>query len=106
MGGGVRQMRRSCLDGQLSLTSSIQYAEDRWHVLPRPEWKVIWMPKVRDITREVLDDGWYFHSQEGSHKHYKHPTKTGKVTIAGEPGDDLPRKTVNRIRSQAQLPKS
>lgn len=29
----------------------------------------------------IEDDGWVFHSQVGSHKHYKHPIKKGKVTI-------------------------
>ena len=40
------------------------------------------MPKrPREMEREILNDGWYFVAQEGSHKHYKHPIKKGKVTI-------------------------
>ncbi len=40
------------------------------------------MPKKpRELEREIMKDGWYFVSQEGSHKHYKHPIKKGKVTI-------------------------
>jgi predicted RNase H-like HicB family nuclease/predicted RNA binding protein YcfA (HicA-like mRNA interferase family) len=43
--------------------------------------------KVREIIRMVEDDGWRFHSQIGSHRQYVHPTKKGRVTIAGpEPG--------------------
>lgn len=29
----------------------------------------------------MLNDGWIFKSQEGSHRYYIHPTKSGKVTI-------------------------
>ncbi len=40
------------------------------------------MPKrPREMEKEILDDGWIFMSQEGSHRHYIHPTKPGKVTI-------------------------
>ncbi|MBO5597646.1 MAG: type II toxin-antitoxin system HicA family toxin [Oribacterium sp.] len=40
------------------------------------------MPKrPREIEKEILDDGWIFKRQEGSHRHYVHPTKSGKVTI-------------------------
>ncbi len=40
------------------------------------------MPKrPRELEKELLKDGWVFKSQEGSHRHYVHPTKPGKVTI-------------------------
>ena len=40
------------------------------------------MPKrPREMEKEILDDGWIFKSQEGSHRHYVNPTKSGKVTI-------------------------
>lgn len=40
------------------------------------------MPKTPiEMERLILKDGWYFHSQTGSHRHYKHPVKEGKVTI-------------------------
>jgi predicted RNA binding protein YcfA (HicA-like mRNA interferase family) len=32
---------------------------------------------------------------EGSHRQYKHPTKSGLVTLAGHPNDDLPPGTLN-----------
>ena len=35
----------------------------------------------RDLEKIILKDGWVFKSQEGSHRHYVHPTKKGKVTI-------------------------
>lgn len=40
------------------------------------------MPKKpREMEKIILADGWRFKSQEGSHRHYYHPTKPGKVTI-------------------------
>lgn len=37
--------------------------------------------RPRDMERILLKDGWIFKSQEGSHRHYAHPKKPGKVTI-------------------------
>jgi len=42
-------------------------------------------------------------SQEGSHRQYKHPTKQGRVTIAGHPGDDISIDNRKSIFRQAQL---
>jgi predicted RNA binding protein YcfA (HicA-like mRNA interferase family) len=39
----------------------------------------------------------------GSHRQYKHPTKVGRVTVAGNPGKDLPVGTERSILKQAQL---
>jgi predicted RNA binding protein YcfA (HicA-like mRNA interferase family) len=41
--------------------------------------------------------------ERGSHRHFKHPTKPGTVTIAGHPGDDLQPGTEASIRRQAGL---
>jgi len=41
--------------------------------------------KIRDIIKLIEKDGWRFHKQEGSHRQYLHPTKPGKVTVAGHP---------------------
>ncbi|HEY7550800.1 MAG TPA: type II toxin-antitoxin system HicA family toxin [Hyphomicrobiaceae bacterium] len=35
----------------------------------------------RAILRLLAADGWYEVGQTGSHKHFKHPTKLGKVTV-------------------------
>jgi predicted RNA binding protein YcfA (HicA-like mRNA interferase family) len=43
--------------------------------------------KFREVEKMILDDGWYFKTTKGSHNHYKHPTKTGKVTIPKHVGD-------------------
>ncbi len=59
--------------------------------------------KVRDVMKRVEDDGWYQVAQKGSHRQYKHPTKPGKVTIAGHPGKDMPEGTLQEILRQAGL---
>lgn len=59
--------------------------------------------KVRDIIRLIEDDGWYLVATRGSHKQYKHPRKSGRVTIAGNAGHDVARGTLNSILKQAQL---
>jgi predicted RNA binding protein YcfA (HicA-like mRNA interferase family) len=61
--------------------------------------------KVRDVLKLIDADGWYLVAQKGSHRQYKHPTKPGRVTIAGHPGDDLAPGTLNSILKQAQLKK-
>ncbi len=51
----------------------------------------------------VRDDGWTVRQQEGSHEQYVHPTKRGRVTIAGRDGADVPPGTLNSILKQAGL---
>ena len=59
--------------------------------------------KVRDIIRQLLDDGWFLAATRGSHRQYKHSEKTGRVTVPGKPGDDLAPGTLNSILKQARL---
>jgi predicted RNA binding protein YcfA (HicA-like mRNA interferase family) len=58
---------------------------------------------VRDAIRLIEDDGWYLVATRGSHRQYKHPTKPGRVTIAGKLSDDLAPGTRNSIVKQAGL---
>lgn len=58
--------------------------------------------RFREIERIILDDGWYYVNCRGSHNQYKHPTKSGKVTIPKHNGD-LDPVTVKRILIQAGL---
>ncbi|MHB9078990.1 MAG: type II toxin-antitoxin system HicA family toxin [Pirellulaceae bacterium] len=41
--------------------------------------------------------------QKGSHRQYKHPVKSGRVTVAGHPVDDVAPGTLNSILRQAGL---
>ena len=55
-----------------------------------------------DVIRLLIDDGWLLDSTKGSHHHFKHPEKKGKVTVP-HPKTDLPQGTVNAILKQAGL---
>lgn len=59
--------------------------------------------KVRDIITRIQADGWAWVRTRGSHRHFKHPTKPGIVTVAGHPGIDIPPGTLNSILKQAGL---
>ena len=61
--------------------------------------------KVRDVLKLIESDGWYLVVTKGSHRQYKHPSKPGRVTIAGHPNDDLATGTLNSIVKQAQIEK-
>jgi predicted RNA binding protein YcfA (HicA-like mRNA interferase family) len=59
--------------------------------------------KVREVIKLIEKDGWYLVATRGSHRQYKHPSKPGRVTVAGHPGHDLAPGTLNSIFKQAQL---
>jgi predicted RNA binding protein YcfA (HicA-like mRNA interferase family) len=59
--------------------------------------------KVRDVILLIENDGWYLDRTRGSHRQYKHSTKTGLVTVPGKPGDDLAPGTLGSIPKQAGL---
>ena len=59
--------------------------------------------KVRDVLKALNEDGWVLRNQEGSHRQYVHPSKPGKVTIAGHPAAELDPKTKKSILKQAGL---
>ncbi len=61
--------------------------------------------KVREAIRMIEEDGWYYVKSSGSHRQFKHPTKPGRVTIAGKLSDDLAPKTFESILKQAGLKK-
>ena len=61
------------------------------------------MPKKpREMEKIILADGWIFLAQVGSHRHYIHPSKSGKVTIPFH-CKDIPKGTENSILKQAGL---
>ena len=61
--------------------------------------------KVREVIKLLENDGWFAHKTRGSHKHFKHPTKPGKVTVPGKMGKDVHPSTLNYILKQASLEK-
>ncbi len=59
--------------------------------------------KVRLLIKLIEDDGWYLVRTRGSHRQFKHLTKSGTVTIAGKPSTDVRPGTLNSILRQAGL---
>ena len=59
--------------------------------------------KVREVIRLIEQNGWRQIATKGSHRQFKHPTKPGRVTIAGKPGDDLAPGTLISVLKQAGL---
>ena len=64
------------------------------------------MPKVREAIKLIEADGWRKVTTKGSHRQFKHPSKTGRVTIAGRLSDDLAPGTYNSMLKQAGLKES
>ncbi len=61
--------------------------------------------KVREIIRLVEKDDWYLKRTKGSHRQYKHKTKTGLVTISGHTNNDVAIGTLKSIYKQAGIDK-
>ncbi|MCQ8179626.1 type II toxin-antitoxin system HicA family toxin [Methylomonas sp. SURF-1] len=59
--------------------------------------------KVSEILNRLQVDGWVLIATRGSHRQFKHPSKIGRVTVAGKPSDDLAPGTLNSILKQAGL---
>jgi predicted RNA binding protein YcfA (HicA-like mRNA interferase family) len=69
----------------------------------RPEWVRVGPLKVGEILKLLEADGWYFVATRGSHRQFTHPSKPGRVTVAGKLSDDLHPKTRASILRQAGL---
>lgn len=59
--------------------------------------------KPKEMEKIILADGWILKNQVGSHRHYIHPVKPGKVTIPFHPGKDINPITEKSIKKQAGL---
>ncbi len=59
--------------------------------------------KIKVILRVLADDGWVLVATRGSHRQFAHPTKPGRVTVAGKDSDDLAPGTLNSILKQAGM---
>ncbi len=58
----------------------------------------------RDVIRELTKDGWRLVRVTGSHHHFKHPEKSGLVTVP-HPKRSLHPKTLASVYKAAGLPK-
>ena len=60
--------------------------------------------KVRDVLTMLREDGWIeLKGKRISHRQFKHPKKSGKVTVAGHPSIELAPGTERSILKQAGL---
>jgi predicted RNA binding protein YcfA (HicA-like mRNA interferase family) len=57
----------------------------------------------KELIKLLKKNGWYEVAQKGSHKQFKHDTKTGKLTVADHAGKDIALGTLNAILKQAGL---
>ncbi len=57
--------------------------------------------KVAEAIRRLVAEGWVHVRTTGSHRHYRHPDRSGTVTIPGKPSDTLAEGTWNSIQKQA-----
>jgi predicted RNA binding protein YcfA (HicA-like mRNA interferase family) len=58
---------------------------------------------VRQLVRQLEDDGWVQVRQRGSHRQFRHPKKSGTVTVAGKESADVPPGTLSSVLKQAGL---
>ena len=61
------------------------------------------MPSVRHAIRLVEQDGWELVRIRGSHRHFRHATKLGTVTIPGALSKQIPIGLWRSILRQAGL---
>lgn len=59
--------------------------------------------KVRVVVKLIEQDGWYLVRTKGSHRQFKHPYKSGVVTVSGNFGKEMPPGTLNSVLKQAGL---
>ena len=57
----------------------------------------------KELERLIKKDGWYLQSIVGSHHHYIHDVKKGKVTIPFHGSKEMPKFVVNSVLKQAGL---
>ncbi|HXN24770.1 MAG TPA: type II toxin-antitoxin system HicA family toxin [Candidatus Dormibacteraeota bacterium] len=56
----------------------------------------------REIIQRLEQAGWWEVAHHGSHKQFKHPVKTGRVTVP-HPVRDIPIGTLKSIEKQAGI---
>lgn len=61
--------------------------------------------KVKELIKLIENDGWYLVRTRGSHRQFRHPIKSGTVTVAGKESVEVPPGTQNSVLKQAGLKK-
>jgi predicted RNA binding protein YcfA (HicA-like mRNA interferase family) len=57
----------------------------------------------REVIRKIEAHGWYEVRQRGSHKHFRHETRPGTVTVP-HPKSELAIGTIKSIEKQSGVP--
>jgi len=55
----------------------------------------------KQVIKKLVAAGWYLSRIKGSHHQFKHPTKSGLVTVK-HPDGDIPKGTIHSIEKQAR----
>ena len=53
--------------------------------------------KVKEVIKMLEADGWIHLTTKGDHRQFKHPDKSGKVTVRGHMNEDLSQFLLNSI---------
>lgn len=56
----------------------------------------------REVLQILIADGWYEVACDGDHHQFKHPKKSGKVTLT-HPVKDIPIRTLKSISRQSGI---
>jgi len=54
----------------------------------------------KQVIKKLVAAGWHLSRIKGSHHQFKHPTKSGLVTVK-HPDGDIPKGTIHSIEKQA-----
>ena len=57
--------------------------------------------KVKEVIKLLEADGWVLFATKGDHQQFKHPTRSGKVTVWGQQSEVLSQFLLNSIWKQA-----
>ncbi len=60
------------------------------------------MISSREVIKKLKDDGWVLVVAKGSHHHFSHPIKPGKVTVK-HPAKDFPIGTLKSMERQSGI---
>jgi len=59
--------------------------------------------RVREVVRLLQKEGWIQMRSKGSHRHFRHPTRSSVITVPGNDGKELAPGTLNDILKKAEL---
>ncbi len=60
--------------------------------------------KVRDLIKMLNDDGWRQVRMRGSHRQFRHSSKPGTITVAGNYNIDIPREHCEHLETGRSEP--